>query len=206
MAWDVFNIIGTIAFAVSGASIAIERKYDIWGIYAFGLVTAFGGGIVRNMLLILPTSLWSESGLIKISLISITAVFIFPSVWFKFKKYWMVFDAIGLGAFAVQGALYVQSKGFPLSAVLIASVLTGIGGGVIRDILATKKPLVFYDEIYAVWALLAGCVIGFGWATKPLELYALFGCIVTLRVISVIYGWKLPHVSINRRKNFTEHS
>ena len=72
------------------------------------------------------------------------------------------FDAIGFAAFAIQGAMFAVHLGLPVSAVIVAAVLTGSGGGIIRDILAGRKPLVFKKEIYAVWAALAGLLIGLG--------------------------------------------
>jgi uncharacterized membrane protein YeiH len=80
----------------------------------------------------------------------------------------------------------------PLSAVIVAAVLTGSGGGIIRDLLAGRKPIVLRSEIYGVWAILAGVIIGLKIATKPWELYTLFMLVTSLRVLSYTYDWKLP--------------
>ncbi|MFL6562734.1 MAG: trimeric intracellular cation channel family protein, partial [Bacillus sp. (in: firmicutes)] len=169
MTWDVLGMIGTIAFAVSGAIVAMEEEYDIFGVYILGIVTAFGGGAIRNLLIGVPVSaLWEQGLFFQIALLSITAVFLFPNNLLKhWQKWGNLFDAIGLSAFAVQGAMYAVNMDRPLSAVIVAAVLTGIGGGIIRDLLAGRKPIVLRSEIYALWAILTGLCIGLKIATSP---------------------------------------
>lgn len=196
--FNVFSIIGTIAFAVSGAIVAMEEEYDILGVYVLGLVTAFGGGVVRNLLIGMPvTTLWSQGYLLKIALLAMTIAFLLPIRWIlRWRRSEAFFDAIGLAAFAIQGALYATEMGHPLSAVLVAAMLTGIGGGIIRDVLAGRKPLVLKDEIYAVWAMLAGLAIGLGWFKNTIELLILFVLVITFRMLSVYFKWKLPRRSL----------
>lgn len=80
--FNIFSIIGTIAFAVSGAVVAMEEEYDILGVYVLGLVTAFGGGVVRNLLIGLPvTSIWNQGYLLKIAIIAMTIAFLLPVRW-----------------------------------------------------------------------------------------------------------------------------
>lgn len=200
MAWEVFTVLGTIAFAVSGALVAMEEEYDIIGVLILGLVTAFGGGVIRNLLIGLPvTTLWEQGGLLKVALIAILAVFWLRIPWNGWWKKWLLwFDAIGLSAFSIQGALYAVDMKLSLSAVVVAAVLPGIGGGIIRDVLASRKPLVFREEIYAVWAMLAGLVIGLGWVDKndSMSLYLLCGLVIVLRMLSVAYNWRLPRRSV----------
>lgn len=199
MAWDVLSIIGAIAFAVSGAIIAMEEEYDLFGVYLLGIVTAFGGGAIRNLLIGVPVSaLWEQEMMFQIALIAITAVFLFPNNLIKHWNRWgKFFDAIGLSAFAIQGALFAVQLGLPLSAIVVAAVLTGSGGGIIRDVLAKRKPLVLRNEIYAVWAVIIGLAIGLGIVKSDLSLYILFISITSLRVISYLYKWRLPFRSIH---------
>lgn len=86
--------------------------------------------------------------------------------------------------------------GHPLSAVIVAAVLTGSGGGIIRDVLAGRKPLVLHAEIYAAWAILAGLAVGLKWTDSPVELYMLFIAVAALRILSYTYGWKLPRRAV----------
>ncbi|MFF2089706.1 trimeric intracellular cation channel family protein [Paenibacillus sp. NPDC058174] len=199
--FGVFSIIGTVAFAVSGAVVAMEEEYDILGVFVLGLVTAFGGGVVRNLLIGMPvTMLWSQGHLFKIAIIAMTIAFLLPARWIlTWRKSEAFFDAIGLAAFAIQGALYATQMQHPISAVLVAAMLTGIGGGIIRDVLAGRKPLVLKDEIYAVWAMLAGLAIGKGWFHSTVDLLFLFVIIITLRMLSVHYKWKLPRRSLTKK-------
>ncbi|MED3573305.1 trimeric intracellular cation channel family protein [Cytobacillus praedii] len=194
MTWEVLSMIGTIAFAISGAIVAMEEEYDILGVYILGIVTAFGGGAIRNLLIGVPVSaLWEQGLFFQIALLSITAVFLFPNNLLKhWQKWGNFFDAIGLSAFAIQGALYASEMNHPLSAVIVAAVLTGSGGGIVRDLLARRKPLVLKAEIYAVWAILCGLAIGLKLAFSSFELYTLFIVITGLRVLSYTYKWKLP--------------
>jgi uncharacterized membrane protein YeiH len=168
------------------------------GVYVLGLVTAFGGGVVRNLLIGMPvTMLWSQGYLFKIALLSMTIAFLLPVRWIlRWRRSEALFDAIGLSAFAIQGALYATQMGHPLSAVLVAAMLTGIGGGIIRDVLAGRKPLVLKDEIYAVWAMLGGLCIGLGWAESTIELLVLFAVIIAFRMMSVYFKWSLPRRSL----------
>jgi uncharacterized membrane protein YeiH len=194
VAWDVLSIIGTIAFAVSGAIVAMEEEYDLFGVYLLGIVTAFGGGAIRNLLIGVPVAaLWEQEMMFQIALFAITAVFLFPQNLLKHWNRWgNFFDAIGLSAFAIQGALFAVQLGLPISAIVVAAVLTGSGGGIVRDVLAKRKPLVLRNEVYAVWAVITGLVIGFGIAVNDIALYVLFVSTTTLRVISYLYKWRLP--------------
>lgn len=196
--FELFSMIGTIAFAMSGALVAMEEEYDILGIMVLGLVTAFGGGVIRNVLIGVPvTTLWSQGLLIKLAIVAVIVAFLLPVKWIRhWKRAEALMDAVGLSAFAIQGALYAADMYHPLSAVVVAAVLTGIGGGIIRDLLAGRKPLVLRDEIYAVWAILAGVAIGLHWIQTTLEVIVLFAAVVVFRMLSVFYKWKLPRRSL----------
>ncbi|AMQ20230.1 trimeric intracellular cation channel family protein [Geobacillus sp. JS12] len=201
MTWEVLSIIGTIAFAISGAIVAMEEEYDLLGVYILGIVTAFGGGAVRNLLIGVPVSaLWEQGPLFLVALVSMTIVYLFPKQMLPpWKRWGNFFDALGLSAFAIQGALHAVNMGHPLSAVIVAAVLTGSGGGMIRDVLAGRKPLVLRAEIYAAWAILAGLAVGLKWAESPMELYVLLIVVAALRILSYTYGWKLPRRAVGEK-------
>ncbi|MGF9965416.1 trimeric intracellular cation channel family protein [Bacillus rhizoplanae] len=206
MAWDLFSIIGTIAFALSGAIIAMEEEYDIFGVYILGMATAFGGGALRNLLIGYPIdAFWKQDMLFEIAILSMTIIFLFPNKLIKHWKRWEnITDAIGLSAFAIQGALYAKKLNLPISATIVAAVLTGIGGGIIRDLLARRKPLVLRAEVYAFWTILAGFLIGAKIVTSDWALYVLFVLIVCFRMISIHYKWHLPHRSAEKIEHFSD--
>lgn len=196
--FEILGLAGTVAFAVSGAIVAMEEEYDILGVFVLGMATAFGGGIVRNLLIEIDMSVfWSQGLYLGAAALAILIVFLLPP---PFITQWMralvFFDAIGLAAFAVQGAMYAVDKAFPVTAVMVAAMLTGIGGGMIRDLLAGRKPLVLRDEIYALWALLAGLAIGLLKLRDMWELLAVFALVVLFRMLSVHYRWRLPRRSL----------
>lgn len=194
MTWEILNLLGTIAFAISGAIVAMQARYDMLGIYVLAFVTAFGGGAIRNVLIGLPVSvLWDQQLLFIMTFVVVTLFFLFPAGLIeRWNRWGHFFDAMGLAAFSIQGALFAYDMGLPLSAVIVAATLTGTGGGMIRDVLAGRRPLVFRDEIYAIWAILVGLIVGLGWMTQEWLFYVLFIVIVLMRMLSVIYNWKLP--------------
>ena len=198
MAWDVFSLIGTVAFAISGAIVAMEEEYDLFGVYILGIVTAFGGGAIRNILIGLPVStLWNQELMFQFALLAITVFFLIPHHLFKQWSRWgYVTDAIGLSAFAIQGAMHAVHLELPIVAVIVAAVLTGAGGGVVRDLLAGRRPIILRHEIYAVWAASAGFLIGLEIFKGDLFLYFLFVSITVLRVCSYTKGWSLPSKKI----------
>lgn len=129
-----------------------------------------------------------------VAFLIITLVILFPRKWFTTWNKWAVMlDAVGLAAFAIQGADYAASIKAPLIAVMMAATMTGAGGGVIRDILAGRKPMVFRSEIYALWAALAGIAVGLGVVKGGLSVFILMAVMVALRLASVHWKWQLPH-------------
>ena len=194
MAWEVFSFIGTAAFAISGALVAMEEKYDIFGVYILGIVTAFGGGALRNVLLGIPASvLWSQDFLFIVASVLITFIFFFSkSILPHWNRWGTYFDAIGLAAFAIQGAMLAVDKNMSLYAIMVAAVLTGAGGGVIRDLLAGRRPLIFRNDIYAIWAVGAGLFVGIGLHGIDWALYLLLVIVATLRILSYRFKWELP--------------
>lgn len=194
LTFEILNIIGTVAFAISGALVAIEEDFDMLGVYVMGFATAFGGGLIRNLMVGLPVeAIWRQNRLFLLAFITISIIFFFPNLWTGlFKRSIILFDAVGLAAFAIQGAHYVISEGDQVVAVMVAATLTGTGGGMIRDILAGRKPMILHSEIYAVWATLAGLLVYFYHPLKPYQVYALIVVVVILRMCSVIFHWNLP--------------
>jgi len=195
--WDILNYIGTIAFAISGAIIAMDEEYDILGFYVLGFTTAFGGGAFRNLLIGIPIEdIWAQDYLFIAAFFTITAIFLIPGHWLTYWDEWGIFfDAIGLAAFAVQGATFAVHAGAPLSAVIVAATLTGSGGGMIRDLFAGRKPMIFREEVYALWAALGGLAIGLGLINGPWTTGILIVLIVVFRMLSVRYKWRLPRHS-----------
>lgn len=196
MDWDWLNMVGVVAFATSGAIVAMEEAYDLLGVIFLALATSFGGGVVRNVLLGQPvTALWAQEDLLIVAVLAALAVFILPRRWLaRWQPLEMVFDAIGLAAFSIQAGITATSLGFPLVAVLAATFFTGTGGGIIRDLLAHRKPAVFQPGVmYGIWAMTAGLAIHLGWPRQGWPLVALGLLVVALRLGSFHGRWSLPY-------------
>lgn len=198
---SVMEWIGTVAFAASGAFVAIEKKLDYYGICILAIVTAIGGGIVRDLLINrdLPASLENPLYVI-ISLITAFLIIVFYEKTEKITNLVNIADAIGLAAFVAVGAevAVYQSKG-TLFVIITMAVLTGTGGGILRDIFAQEIPDCFRKEVYAS-AAIAGAVVF--WAVYPqigitMAAYVTFGVTLVIRLVSMHKGWHLGRVLLS---------
>lgn len=193
--WDVFAIIGTVSFALQGGIIAMEKKYDLFAVYLFGLLTAFGGGALQHILIGgSDYKLWNQQLLFIVAIVSITIVIILPDPIVHRKIFWTkVLDAFGVIAFAIQGSIIAISFGLPASAVVASALITATGGGIIRDMLSQRKPILLGDNIYGLWIFMIGVIMGIGGIRSLSYQYILFVVFTTLRILSIKYDWKLPY-------------
>ena len=193
--WEWFAIIGTVSFALQGGLIAMENKYDLFAVYLFGLITSFGGGALRHVILGEASyDLWNQERLFVVAVISITLILLFPHFFLKSKKFWAnVLDAIGVIAFAIQGSLQAVNMELPASAVVVAALLTATGGGIFRDILSKRRPILLGENIYSLWIFLVGLIIGLGLAPSNVHLLLLFMAFTLLRILSFYYNWIIPY-------------
>ena len=153
------DALGTFAFAVSGATAAIRSRYDIFGILVLAFVTAIGGGTLRDLLIGNTPVNWLTDTL---TIWSVLAGFGFALLFNKRISKWegwlFYFDAVGLGLFTVTGTQIALNSGMSIGISIALGTVTGCFGGVIRDVLAAIKPLIFRKEIYASAAVLGGLV------------------------------------------------
>lgn len=200
--WKFLSLLGTTAFALSGGLVAIEEKFDVLGVFVLAFVTAFGGGAIRNSLVGLPVSLlWNQSLEIDLAFFVVLLLILFPNkVLVPWKKAEQITDAIGLAAFSVQGAISATHVSHSLSAVIVAAVLTGAGGGVVRDLLAGRKPVVLRSEIYAAWSILGALCVHFKIAHNDLSYLLLVFVLALFRVLGYYRHWHLPKISIGEKK------
>lgn len=153
------EVLGTFAFAISGATAAIKNRYDLFGILVLAFVTAIGGGTIRDMLVgNVPVS-WLTNSL---AIWSVFAGFLltvtFRSHMRKMQTWIFFFDAVGLGLFTVMGVQVGLSAGMDTGIAIALGTITGCFGGVVRDVLSGSRPLIFRKEIYATASIIGGLI------------------------------------------------
>lgn len=154
---DIIEFLGTFAFAISGIRLASAKKFDWFGALVVGFVTATGGGTLRDLLLGV-TPFWMLSGVyFWCTVLALFFVIGFRKHLVKLNNTFFWFDSIGLGLFVVVGVEKAMALGFDPWVVIMMGTITGVVGGIIRDILINEIPLIFTGELYAV-----ACIIGAG--------------------------------------------
>lgn len=192
------ELIGTVAFAACGALVAIEKELDYYGITFFAITTAVGGGIIRDVLIDVNLPVALANPLYVLISIGTAAVTIFSSKWIlRYQNVVQFFDAVGLAAFTAIGCEVAVKNGFTSSFVIITlALLTGTGGGTLRDVFAREIPFVFRKEIYAV-ASIAGAaafIPAYHYTTADIALYVCFGVTLILRLVSMKMNLHLKKV------------
>ena len=201
------NLIGTVAFAASGAMIGLKKNMDIFGVCILGLTTAVGGGILRDLLLgLTPPSAFQDPTSALVAL-AVSAVFFLRQVrqilmrnpkHYNLLLFWM--DALGLGAFTVIGIqiAYEQVRDATFFLLVFVGAVTGVGGGVLRDLMAQEVPYIFKKHIYAS-ASLAGSMLCAGlWPCTGSVAAMLAGlvCVVLIRCLATHFHWNLPKAKL----------
>ena len=197
------ELLGTAAFAVSGALTAVNKKMDVLGVMILGLTTATGGGIIRDLVLgYTPPAAFRNPIYSLVALITSLIIFL-PPVRKSIGRHASVFnnvltvvDAIGLGVFTVIGiqAAHSETNAHGVYLYLFVGVVTGVGGGVLRDIFAGEKPSIFVEHIYATASILgaAVCIILWEPAGSYAAMLAGLVLVVVLRVLAAFNKWNLP--------------
>lgn len=199
----VIDYLGTFAFAISGAVAAQQKRMDIFGIVVAAFTTACAGGVIRDVCIAtLPPAGLSQLPYLIVTLSAVVFTLLTLKLIDKLLYPVLFFDAIGLSFFAVFGA----HKTFTFTGNIEMSILMGmtsaVGGGVLRDVLLNRVPIILHKEIYATAALLAASIQVFGeWAHWPIALTSSLaaGSCLILRLLSLRLGWRLP--SFHSRKN-----
>ena len=202
------DIIGVASFAVSGAMVAIHRRADLFGVLFLALMTALGGGIIRDMILVqIPPRMFTSYVYIAVAVVSALAVFIGARIGKeKYRRNEArldaidnFFDAIGLAAFTVSGAniaIEAYGMGNPVLAVAMG-MTTGFGGGMIRDVLTNAMPMVLTKHVYAV-ASLAGALLYYGMLCLNMPALVCdtvaMALVFAIRMLATKYKWNLPRV------------
>jgi len=201
----VLDLLGTFVFALSGATAAMSHRLDLFGVLTLSYAAGNAGGITRDLIIgATPPAAINDWRYLAVSVAAGVLTFWYAPIINRLRSPVQILDAGGLGLFAVSGTTKALAFGLnPVAAVLLG-MLTGIGGGMLRDILTMKIPGVLREDLYAVVALAGATVVVLGRALGfPTGLSAVAGamlCII-LRIISIRKGWQLPSPREYRESN-----
>jgi uncharacterized membrane protein YeiH len=197
------DLIGIFVFALSGALLAVRIQFDVVGVLVLAAVTGLGGGIMRDVLIgAVPPASFTDWRYLVVPLVAGLVAFRFHPDLAKIERSITWFDALGLGLFCVLGTRKALIFGLdPIPAALMG-VLTGIGGGVLRDLLADRMPVVLREDVYALPALAGSLAVVIVWVSgvfQPWMLVPAAGLCIVLRMMAIHYRWSAPRASDIRR-------
>lgn len=189
------EVIGTIAAAISGMRLAASKNFDWFGAYTVGLVTAIGGGTLRDVLLDIPVFWMQTWWYLAVTALSLIVVILFKSFLVSRDRMLFVFDSIGLALFCVIGIQKSLAVGYPMWVAAVMGIITGAFGGVMRDILINEEPLIFRKDIYATACLvgaLAYWIMIVAGSSPMAQQITCMAVIIIIRILALKYNLSLP--------------
>lgn len=186
---------GAFAGAISGVRLASAKRFDWFGAYVVGFVTALGGGTLRDMCIGIPPFWMTGPSYVITTLLALLAVAFFGRRFISEQVTWFVFDTIAISLFTVFGLEKTLAHGYSWWCAIMMGVITAVFGGILRDVLINQVPLIFRKELYAMacfaGALLYIALLKLGWSSR----WSAINCIVlifVLRALAIKYGWSVP--------------
>ena len=203
----IFELIGTVSFAASGAMTGIKKGMDTFGVAILGLCTAVGGGAIRDVVLgITPPTTFVNPVYAVVALLTAVMVFLPGSQRFLKRKSHMydrsmfLMDTLGLSIFTVVGirTAMLQDAAYSVFLLIFVGVITGVGGGILRDVLAGNTPYVFVKHFYACASIIGAilCILLWNLTGQTVAMTAGAAAIVGLRFLAAHYKWSLPKANI----------
>lgn len=198
--FEFLDLLGTMAFAVSGALVAMEKRLDLFGILSLSFVTAIGGGTLRDVVIgISPVSWLTDLNYFFTIIAGTILAIVFRKKFAFLRMSLLLFDTIGLAIFTLIGIEKGMGVGLhPIICVTLGTI-TACFGGVIRDILGNEIPVIFKKEIYATVCIIGGLVyyvLYYFEVSKDLNYLVTAGVIVAIRIFAVVNKWSLPQVKM----------
>ena len=194
---QILDYLGTLAFAISGVRLASGKKIDFFGAFVVGLLTAVGGGTIRDLMLGLTPFWLLTPAYVIISFVAFVIVALFRNYIIRMNAELFVFDAIGLGLFTVVGIERTLMMGYPFWVAIMMGVVTGAFGGLLRDICLNEVPLILRKDIYAIACLIGGLSYAlFVQIRLDNVLVQLFTALIVIitRYVSMKYHLSLPEL------------
>ena len=193
----IIDILGTIAFAVSGALTAMNKKLDIFGIFIIAFVTALGGGTLRDVLIDAPVAWMRDLTFVYVIIASTVVAVIFKKKLSYVRTSLFLFDTIGIALYTIVGVEKGIASDFPALICIALGTMSACFGGVIRDILCSEIPIIFRKEIYATACILGGAsyFLLLKTSLSPDIIVIISGSVViTVRLLAVVFKWSLPSI------------
>ncbi len=190
------DFFGIAVFAISGALTAGHKKLDIFGVMVVALITCLGGGTLRDLILDAHPVVWIENtAYLFVGILAAFATFVVVRLHRMPMRMLEVCDAIGLAFFTISGIQKAQSLGYSPEIMLLMGLMTGVAGGIMRDVVCNEIPLIFHKEIYALAAIAGGASFlvlqHFGFSSEVSMIIGMF-TILTLRLTGIFMGLALP--------------
>ncbi len=189
------EILATLFYAISGVRLAAAKKFDWFGAYTIGFITAIGGGTMRDVFLKCNPFWMLDSWFVVATVVGFIMVVLLKKYLVRIEGTFYIFDAIGLGLFVDVGIYKTLLLGFPMWVAIIMGTVTGAMGGVLRDIFINEEPLVFRKEIYATACIAGGLIywlISMMGASSVIQQLACALFIIVLRFLAVKHNWSFP--------------
>lgn len=186
------DLLGTFAFALSGALLGVRKRMDIFGVIVLAVAAGLGGGIVRDVLIgATPPRAITHWAYLATATAAGLVGFAVPGVVTRWRRAVLIFDAAGLGAFAVAGTAKALEHGVPAVGAVVIGVIAAVGGGIARDLLAGDVPVILHSEIYATPAAVAAIVVATVSRSAPVEIGAAI-LATAIRLAALRYRWSAP--------------
>ncbi|MDR1584721.1 MAG: trimeric intracellular cation channel family protein [Prevotellaceae bacterium] len=202
---NIIDYLGTFAFAISGIRLASAKRFDWFGAYIVGLVTAIGGGTTRDLLLSITPFWMQQPSYLIVTGFALLFVIIFGRYVIRLKNTFFIFDTIGLGLFVVVGIERTLDAGFPFWVAIVMGTITGSVGGIMRDIFINVEPLVFRKDIYALACVFGGLMFfscSLAGVPEPVTQVIAASSVILIRILAVKYHISLPALKgADDRKN-----
>ncbi|QZT37847.1 trimeric intracellular cation channel family protein [Halosquirtibacter xylanolyticus] len=197
----ILDLIGTMAFAISGTLSAMEKRFDLFGALFIAFLTAVGGGTVRDCLIGSTPVTWMQTpNYILAIVLGVLVTIIFKRDVLRLKKTLFLFDTIGIAIFTVIGIEKGLDFGLPAYSAIMMGVSTAVVGGALRDVFCNDIPLIFHREVYATACLIGGilyAVLHYWGCNENLIIPLTTATIIIIRLLSVKYNWSLPKTTLN---------
>lgn len=189
------DLVGTFAFAISGATLGVRKRLDLFGVLTLSFAAATAGGVVRDLIIDAPPAAFADWRYLATALLAGLVTFYGHERVERLRNPVQLSDAVGLALFAVSGTAKALEHGMGPTGAVLLGMMSGIGGGMLRDILVTETPAVLHRELYAVAALLGAALFASGSAlglpVAPTAIASAAACFL-LRYMAIRRGWNLP--------------